>query len=298
MESALIIVTVVSLGLAVGMSALAWRLLQEERRRSAARAAALHAMATGGLDDVPAIRILAPAAGEPREWEDEDDQPRAWDRRLGEDRAARRSVAPHDPAAALQAPNPLFAATVVPRPGGGRWLAAAAVALAFGAAAAYRLQGADLTSAVGLTRLRSAPTSESAAHPLELLSLRHSVDADGSFTVTGFVRNPRDGETLRKVVAVVYLFDAQGSYFAGGRAPLDSAALQPGEESPFVVRVAAPATVGRYRVGFRSEGGEVVAHADRRGQLPIAATGGALNPQDNRVSTIDAAPARQSEGRP
>ena len=31
----------------------------------------------------------------------------------------------------------------------------------------------------------------------------------------------RDGQAARKIVAVVYLFDRDGNYFAGGKAPLD-----------------------------------------------------------------------------
>src|SRR5581483_8613053 len=45
METLLMIVTVVALALAIGMSVLAWRLIRENRWRSAARAEALQAMA-------------------------------------------------------------------------------------------------------------------------------------------------------------------------------------------------------------------------------------------------------------
>ena len=45
METLLMIVTVIALALAIGMSVLAWRLLRDNRLRSAARAEALQAMA-------------------------------------------------------------------------------------------------------------------------------------------------------------------------------------------------------------------------------------------------------------
>ena len=62
-------------------------------------------------------------------------------------------------------------------------------------------------------------------------------DPDGAFTVTGLVQNPIDGRLARHMVAVVYLFDRDGNYFASGKATLDFTALQPGEESPFVVHI-------------------------------------------------------------
>jgi hypothetical protein len=128
---------------------------------------------------------------------------------------------------------------------------------------------------------------------LELLSLRHSLDANGAFTVTGLVQNPGDGLATRQIVAVVYLFDRDGNYFAGGKAALDVAALRPGDESPFVVHIPSIGRVSRYRVGFRSEEGGVVAHVDRRGQLPTGMTGDAI---DAPASPHGA--ARRPEGRP
>jgi hypothetical protein len=113
--------------------------------------------------------------------------------------------------------------------------------------------------------------------PLELLSLRHQMDAR-TFTVTGLVQNPPDGTTVHTAVAVVYLFDAEGNYFAGGHAALEFATLKPGDESAFVVRVPNTARVSRYRVGFRSDAGGAIAHVDRRGRAPSGTTGGSLEP--------------------
>jgi hypothetical protein len=105
-------------------------------------------------------------------------------------------------------------------------------------------------------------------HPIALVSLKHDANVNGAFVVTGLVQNPADGQPLKRVEALVYLFDEQGNYFAMGRAALEFTSLEPGEESPFVIRVPTTARVVRYRVGFRLEGGGAVAHVDKRGQAP------------------------------
>jgi hypothetical protein len=145
-------------------------------------------------------------------------------------------------------------------------------------------------SAESVQTTAPSPTPTGLARPLELLSLRHAVDADGSFTVTGLVQNPFDGRVVRRAVAVVYLFDRDGNYFASGKASLDFTSLQPGDESPFVVHVANVSRVSRYRVGFRSEEGGVITHVDRRGQLPGGTTGDAIETRPTVPAT------RRSEG--
>ena len=166
---------------------------------------------------------------------------------------------------------PMFGATLG-RPANGtrRWLALAATVVLVAAGAvgvvkvtAHRssaVPGADAASRVTGTGTGTA----SAPAPLELISLRHSAEEAGFFTVTGLVKGPADTRISRSIVAVVYLFAEDGTYFAMGRSPIDRPALAPSEESPFVVRVPASAPVGRYRVGFRLDDGEVVAHVDRR----------------------------------
>jgi hypothetical protein len=131
------------------------------------------------------------------------------------------------------------------------------------------------------------------ARPIELLSLRHSVDSDGAFTVTGLVQNPFDGRVVRGVDAVVYLFDRDGKSLGTGQAALDFTALPPGDESPFVVRVPKAGPVSRYRVGFRSQEGGVVAHVDRRGQLPGGPVGDAI---EGRPAVVPAIRSTRSEG--
>ena len=75
---------------------------------------------------------------------------------------------------------------------------------------------------------------------------------------------------------MVYLFDDEGHFFASGKAALDVPTVEPGDESPFVVKVSGPSPVSKYRVGFRQGDGRVVAHIDRRGQLPSGTTGDEL----------------------
>lgn len=216
MQTLLMIVTLVSLGLAVVMSVVGWRLLTGERRRSAARVEALESEA------------LSPDREE-------------WD------------------SAGLLAPEPAVAA---PAPPNRRPLAVAAVAVLMlgGAGTVFAIYRPPDTSRPAA----AAPTVAGSAKPLELLSLRHSSDADGSFSVTGFVQNPADGRPLTGVVAVIYLFDREGNYFASGRSTLDLSSLQPGDESPFVVHVPAVSGVARYRVTFRRDDGGVMPHVDKR----------------------------------
>ena len=110
--------------------------------------------------------------------------------------------------------------------------------------------------------------------------------------MTGLVQNPTSGRPVSSAVAVVYLFDAQGRYFASGRVALDQPILQPGNESPFSITVAAGATVSRYRIGFRREDGAVVSHVDRRSQAPAGTT------EEGTGSTSpDAGAARRPEKR-
>ena len=159
---------------------------------------------------------------------------------------------------------------------------------------AYMLHRAPGTTAGTKTETSATmPGPAGPAPPLELLSLRHSSDADGTFTVTGLVENPLEGRLVRRAVAVVYLFDRDGNFFASGKASLDFTALQPGDESPFVVRVPAVSHVSRYRVGFRSEEGGVIAHIDRRGHLPGVTTGDAI---DARPAVNATSAPRRSEG--
>jgi|SRR5579862_5549253 len=167
--------------------------------------------------------------------------------------------------------------------------------IAFAATSAVIVGGAGTLFALHRTpgapsgRVTATPAG-SLAMPLELMSLRHAADIDGTFSVTGLVQNPSGARPVAGLIAVVYLFDRDGNYFASGRAALDFSSLQPGDESPFVVRVPAAGGVARYRVTFRRDDGAVVPHVDRRGVAGASAptTGVA-------VSTASGQPSRQPD---
>lgn len=145
------------------------------------------------------------------------------------------------------------AATDAERTGPGPWLAPAIGVLVVGLV----LTGVYVWNRPGVTAA-AAP----AAAPLELVSLRHQRQAD-TLIVSGLVRNPHSGATVKGLSAVAFTFDRQGTFIASGRALLDFPQLGAGDESPFAISVPQSATVSRYRVSFRTEDG-VVPHLDRR----------------------------------
>ena len=231
MDTVLMVVTVVSLALAIGMAAVAWRLLREHRLRSDARVEGLQAMAA---EPNPADRFVA----------------------LDDDAA---SEATREIRSDVRSQDSIRASSVLGMPSlVGLVVAAVALGLVGGATATYMFYRPP-TSGLSLGW-------SGVARPLELMSLSQGSDA-GTFTVTGLVQNPRDGAAMQDVTAVVYLFDRDGNYFASGKAALDNNALRPGEESPFVVRVPSAGVVSRYRIGFRSDTNGVIAHVDRRHAL-------------------------------
>jgi hypothetical protein len=275
MDTVLLALTVISLAVALFMSVSAWRVTRDEKRRSAARIAALSLAASEGVRE----KIVAePAARAP------------WARVSGSTgstgsagstgsvglRPTQVVAASHE--MLLNAPAPareishasgfLSAATSQPHGraplggGGGRQhsLALAAVVLFVGLA-------------TGLFWMMSGPRGTTAAAvgpnmPLELVSLRHDRQ-NTKLAVSGLVRNPVTGRPVEHLSAVVFLFDPQGTFMTSATAPVDFIKLGVGDESPFVVALDAPANVARYRVSFRTDEG-VVPHIDRRGATPLA----------------------------
>lgn len=272
MDPLLLTITVISLIAAGVASVIAWRGTQEEKRRAEARVAALAAAA-----GVPAI---APGA---------DAQARAESRPVpgvspwrGPGVAAAPSVT--GDVVAIGTPRPAEAETAtaavsVPTgflgaetPAGEsnrhqRWLMAAAAVVAV-------LLGGFVLARVG-TQTRAAEQARQDSAPLELLSLRHEREG-ANLSVAGLVRNPPSASVVDRLTAVVFLFDQQGQFVTSAHAPIDFLKLTAGDESPFVVKLAAPQTVTRYRVSFRTDDG-TRAHVDRRpGQpasTPVALTG-------------------------
>lgn len=317
MDTLLVVVAVSSLVLATSLAVVAWKLLRDGRERSAARVAALEALAFSEADDAqlvapprrfatiedepePAGHVVEEAAPLPvraaaatpdldEDWDlryrpesDDDayidslvaDEEAAPARRAPVRPSAPRAIRPSetdgDRFAPISVPESMFSGET-PRAPSRRWAALTAVTLivAAGAATVYGFRS-DVLGRLSLPSLSVTGSSQRA--PLELLSLRHTSARDGSFTVTGLVQNPIDSGSVPGVVAVVYLFDKQGRYFASGKVALPSG-LAPGEESPFEISIDEASGVGRYRVGFRLEDGGVVAHVDRRGHEPAGTTG-------------------------
>jgi hypothetical protein len=332
MESLLVVVAGVALVLAAIMTTVAWRLIRDKNLRTASRAEALMALvrqaegptdrplvqsaAHADEDDLPGLpeESLVPPQTRPQAQPQPpahvpspqprrqpqpraEPRPQALDLRFSpsswDETEVRRNVASID--------DTMFASKEPRRMPIGRWLALAAAGLviAAGAGTVYALNNGDwLASISSLTHRgdRGEMIAVSARQPLELLSLRHSIDETGAFIVTGLVQNPDEGGMLRDVVATVFLFDAQGRYFASGRAKLDISTLNAGEESPFVVKIPKAAAVSRYRVGFRLDNGGVVAHVDRRGQPPSGTSGDSIEGDPGPAIVTPAATPRRREG--
>ena len=235
MDATLITVTVLSMTMAAALSAIVWRMLRLERRRSHARVAALSA----------AARRTETAVRE------EHDLPLA-PRSFGEGAASRVGSAQSD----------LFVARERESPWGARIAVMAALALVVASVVLFSLAARERRGAQAKTDVSSDPSAKA---QLELMSLHDSRQA-GSLTITGLVQNPRAGAHLSRVAVTAYTFDDKGSFLASGRALLDVTALAPGDESSFSVTVPATDQVARYRIGFRDESGRVIAHVDRRDQ--------------------------------
>jgi hypothetical protein len=273
----LLAVTLLSAALAAVMSAFAWRVAREERRRAEARilalAAEIHGEPATMPDPIAATTSRAPIGirAEPPRRNPAPPQP------------APASIIPIVPAtsviddltlrdapvSAVPVRGDLFAAPDQATPSGVRFAAAAAVGiLAVGTAAA-------LAVVLG-TGPRTAPAKPAAAPaatdadtlPLELVALGHDRDGD-RLTVRGVVRNPAGGAPIDRLVAVVFVFNRDGGFVTSARASVEAAALRPGGESPFVVTLAGAGDVSRYRVSFRIDE-RVVPHIDKRDRSAMA----------------------------
>jgi hypothetical protein len=261
MDTVLVIVTLISLGLAASMGAVVLKLLRDERRRSDARVEALIEAASGSPGAAPEPAIAAPrplahapvVGPAPVARAAAPAPPRAGRDRVLDDFEIR-------PAAAAGL-GEIFAEPVRSSPWGRRFaiigsLAAVGLAAFAGLTPDRDVRSAQPPAAVS-ERAAAAPA------PLELVSLRHTQDGE-TLTVSGLVRNPRAGVPLTRILVTAVALGSDGTLVASGRAPLDFTSLGPGDESPFVVTVPVRAAVARYRVGFRSEDGSIVAHVDRR----------------------------------
>jgi len=278
MEIVLLVVTVVSLVVALVMSVTAWRLARDEKQRSAARVAALSIAAAAPA--APNSATADSAIGfQTRQAGAEKPLARApWAPAPLSGEARSRTVAAATPPPLVEMPlhaapaarevahssGFLGTATEPVRAGGGQRalaVAAAVLLIVLLGGLSWRMSGPRGSSAVA-----AGPNS-----PLELVSLRHERQKE-KLAVSGLVRNPSAGQPVQRLAAVVFLFDRQGAFVTSAKAEVDFLNIGAGDESPFVVSLDAPATVARYRVSFRTDAG-VVPHIDRRGATPLATEG-------------------------
>ena len=236
MNTILLLTTICALAVAIAAGIALVLAYRQEQKRSEARVMALQQLAAEGGDAV----APSPIAFDDLDEYDDPDTPS----------------------------RPMFTGERGPAPWGRRALAAAAMACLVFVAGYVLLPRSAETPATP----SSSPAAATAPLPLELLSLRHTPET-GRLVITGLVQNPRGGAPLARVVATAFLFGADGTFLASGRAPLDFSTLAAGDESPFVVAVPVTSQVARYRIGFRSEGGQVIAHVDRRATGTLARTG-------------------------
>ncbi len=234
----LLLVTLVSLVLAVVMSAIAWRVAREERARADARVAALSSdiqsavAATGSRRADTVLRAVPPS------------RPDTADLFTGQSTtgASSRSV--------LVVGIGLFAFAT---------LAALAVVLTGGSRATE-------PASPPTTARSAAPAAAAAvaadATSLELIALGQERDGD-RLIVRGVVRNASRATAVSALTAVVFGFDADGGFVTSGRAAIDAPRLAPGTDSTFAITVPHASRVVRYRVSFRTDAA-ILPHVDRR----------------------------------
>jgi len=266
-------ITTVSLIVALVMSVKAWRVTRDEKKRSAARVAALSLAADAVLSPiaeaqdpplprapwsapriVPApvvVSAAAPAVELPLNQPARvPNVPRVEPREIPVETTLTHATG-------------FLGAAEAPREDGHRQRS-----LAFAAVVLF------LVLSGGLAWMMSGPRGTTAAAmgpnaPLELVSLSHERQ-NNKLAISGLVRNPVGAKPIERLSAVVFLFDRMGTFVTSSRANVDFLKLGAGDESPFVVSLDAPPTVARYRVSFRTDDG-IVPHVDRRSAS--AATG-------------------------
>ena len=248
METASVVATLTST-LAIGLTIVLLKLMRQDRQRSEARVLALVSFAANparATFEAPPVRLERRPAPKPTA-------------RPAAERPLQR-VAIVEPSAAA----PELFEPAVPRAG------SHLLYIGIGAATMVTLIALGFRWSLSSSAAPTTETSASiaapaaAAQPLGLVALRHEQSADGTLVISGVVSNPAGSIAREKIFAAASLVGAAGELIATARAPLDFTALAPGEESPFVVRIAGAGNVARYRIGFRDAAGNAVAHIDRR----------------------------------
>jgi len=266
MDTALIIITLLSVGLTGALLVYATRLQREQRQREDARVLALgreiHEPETFGST----ARVLPPPVlREPTTHRAGTITQAPWpsletvaDRPL---RSERDEVVadPRAESHVAAAQGSLFGAAAEPVPAKSRVVApligVGVLSLVMGGI--YLVNGTTAAAPAGAKV--TAPASTGA---LELVSLDQARTGK-TLTIRGVVRNPAGTPPARGLAAVVFVFDKTGAFVTSARSPIDYQELAPGDESPFTVTVPNVANVARYRVSFRNDR-DVVPHVDRR----------------------------------
>jgi hypothetical protein len=294
MDTTLVTVTLLSMGMAGALSVIVWRMLREDRQRSDARVAALASLADNH-ERVDRILSTPPERARRVEVARPEPIPRVEARPAPPPRVPAASRDQHDDfdlpivADAPDEPAGMFVEHHEESPWRGRLVVMAALGLVVASVVLFSLAAHEgrATRPVPRTVPTAAAQPAQAAQPaapqagLELVSLRDARQPAGAkgkpgaaadtLTITGLVRNPRTGTLLSRVTVTAYAFDENGAFLASGRALIDVTSLAPGDDSPFVVSVPSAGKIARYRIGFRGEDGRVIAHVDKRQQGPVAA---------------------------
>ncbi len=264
--------------LAIGLTIVLLRMMRLDRQRSDARVAALVTLAhTPASTPAPSIafehpplkleRRPAPQAMPAARRVAREPQKLAPVRLSAADVDIFRDASAFAPAAHVSTAAPELFEPALPRTGShllyvgvGALVMVTLITLGF----RWAVSGAPAPTTETSASLGAAGAPAAVAQPLGLVALRHEQSADGTLVISGVVRNPADSIGREKLFAAASLVDAAGTLVASARAPLDFTTLAPGEESPFVVRIASANGVARYRIGFRDADGNAVAHIDRR----------------------------------
>ena len=231
------------------LSVFAWTIVQQNRRREAARVELLSSLAftAGALAPEPVVALDSIAESV----------------RRGADEFLSEQALAVEPEALFQEPEKSDA-------GSRRLIALAAVGVVMVVAVGmFRFFSGSSVSAPAATAASVAappPAAPAAPDPrVELLALDHAATPAG-LIVTGRLRNPAGAAPLHDVVAVVDVLDRSGRVLTTARVSIARDPLNGGEWSDFSVATKKTAEVARYRVVFHAKERESIPQIDRRGQ--------------------------------